>query len=115
MARIHIGIGGSGIGNAYPLSQSVHMTLIREGQADEALNGGYGMLFAPAVILPDQTISERLAAAPGFVHADSGWGIVSAQPCVAEDMPDTNSTKSAGTKPLPAGTANSHSRPSAAR
>lgn len=75
MARIHIGIGGSGIGNAYPLSQSVHMTLIREGQADEALNGGYGMLFAPAVILPDQTISERLAAAPGFVHADSGFGI----------------------------------------
>lgn len=75
MARIHIGIGGSGIGNAYPLSESVHMTLVRQGRREEALNDGYGMLFVPGVILSDQTISERLAAAPGFVHADSGFGI----------------------------------------
>ena len=77
MPRIRMSTGGSGIGNAYPLSESIHMTLIQKGKADEALNSGYGMLFAPAVILPDQTISERLAVAPGFVHADSGFGIAS--------------------------------------
>lgn len=76
MPRIRMSTGGSGIGNAYPLSESIHMTLIQKGKADEALNSGYGMLFAPAVILPDQTISERLAVAPGFVHADSGFALL---------------------------------------
>lgn len=41
---------------------------------------------------------------PGF-DTDSGWGIVSAQPSAAEDVPDTEATKGADTTPLPAETA----------
>ena len=75
MASIRLSTGGEGIGNQFPLSESVHLTLIREGCCDQPLNCGYGMLYAPSVILPDQTIAERLVSFPGFVHAECGWGI----------------------------------------
>ena len=75
MASIRLSTGGEGIGNQFPLSESVHLTLIREGCCDQPLNCGCGMLYAPSVILPDQTIAERLVSFPGFVHAECGWGI----------------------------------------
>ena len=42
---------------------------------------------------------------PGF-DTDSGWGIVSTHPGVAEDTPDTESTRDADPEPLQEGTAN---------
>lgn len=75
MTTIRISTGGIGIGNAFPLSESVHLSLCRDGEGEKPLNGGYGMLFASSVLLPDNTIAERLAAFPGFVHAEKGWGI----------------------------------------
>ena len=76
MATIRVYTGGTGIGNHFPLSESVHLSLLQDGQMEAPLNDGYGMLFATSIILPDQTIAERLLKSPGFVPTSDGWGIV---------------------------------------
>ena len=66
MATIRVYTGGTGIGNHFPLSESVHLSLLQDGQMEAPLNDGYGMLFATSIILPDQTIAERLLKSRGL-------------------------------------------------
>lgn len=81
------------------------------------VSGLCAAIWAAEPELSADEVRERLYAAakdvgePGF-DTDSGWGIVSTQPGVTEDTPDTESARGADPEPLQAGTANSYSRPS---
>lgn len=60
----------------YGLAYSVHLAYGEEGEEFRPLNKNYGILFAEAVILPDDTISPRGVKAPEiFALPDGGYGI----------------------------------------
>lgn len=61
----------------YPasLADSVHLSYSSDGIDDTPLNQNYGILFARAVIRPDNSIEERRLIHPVFLFLDGMYGI----------------------------------------
>lgn len=72
----------------YGLAFGIHMACSEDGKEFLPLNKNYGILFAEALILPDDTLSPRGAKEPKvFAMAEGGLGIV-AQRVMENGAPD---------------------------
>ena len=65
------------LADSYPdgLARSVHMAVSHDGVCYTALNKNYGILFAEAEILPDNTLAPRGVKEPWMFEAEEGYGI----------------------------------------
>lgn len=61
----------------YPdgLARSIHLAVSRDGVSYSPLNKNYGILFAKAKVLSDNTLQPRGVKAPWIFHANEGYGI----------------------------------------
>ena len=73
------------LADSYPdgLARSVHMAVSHDGVCYTALNKNYGILFAEAEILPDNTLAPRGVKEPWIFEAEEGYGIAAVR--VRED------------------------------
>lgn len=74
----------------YPdgLARSVHFACSRNGESFEALNQNYGILFAEAMIRPDNTICPKGVECPGILRQKDGSYLIAARRTQEDGSPE---------------------------